>query len=187
MKYKIFALLLISQLFFSGCKKFLDVTPKDTLAPQTYYNTINDLEHSLAAVYDVLGNNALYGGQVLFNYGLDGDDGYCSRVSATTGPMLYDFTSSDPLVTAHWNILYIGISRANLLLENIDHNIAIPQETRDRVRGETYFLRAYFYFLLVQTYGEVPLLLASTKSTSNTDVAKSSIKDVYNVILNDME
>lgn len=187
MKYKIFAVMLISQLLFSGCKKFLDVTPKDTLAPQTYYNTINDLEHSLAAVYDVLGNNALYGGQVLFNYGLDGDDGYCSRVSATTGPMLYDFTSSDPLVTAHWNILYIGISRANLLLENIDHNPAIPQENRDRVRGEAYFLRAYFYFLLVQTYGEVPLLLTSTKSTSNTDVAKSSIRDVYNVILKDME
>lgn len=187
MKFKIFAVLLVSLSLFSGCEKFLEVTPKDTLAPQTYYRTVNDLEQSLAAVYDVLGNNALYGGQILFNYGLDGDDGYCSRVSATTGPMLYDFTSSDPMVTAHWNILYIGIGRANLLLENIDNNPAIPQETRDKVRGETYFLRAYFYFLLVQTYGEVPLLLSSTKSTSNTDVAKSSIKEVYEVILKDME
>ena len=187
MKLRILITLIVFQTIFSGCEKFLDVKPKDILVPETSYDTEQDLDHSLAAVYDILGNNALYGGQILFNYGLDGDDGYCSRVSATTGPMLYDFTSSDPLVTNHWNILYLGISRVNLLLENIDNNASIPQEVRDRVRGEASFLRAYFYFLLVQTYGEVPIVLSSTKSTSNTDIAKSSVKEVYDVILKDME
>lgn len=187
MKLRILIAFIIFQTIFSGCEKFLDVTPKDILIPETSYNTEKDLEHSLAAVYDILGHNALYGGQILFNYGLDGDDGYCSRVSTTTGPMLYDFTSADPLVTNHWNILYIGINRANLLLENIDNNLSIAQEIRDRVRGEASFLRAYFYFLLVQTYGEVPIVLSSTKSTSNTDIAKSPIKEVYEFILKDME
>lgn len=187
MKLRILTALTVFQLFFSGCEKFLDVKPKDILVPDNYYETEKDLEHSLVAVYSILGENALYGGQILFNYGLDGDDGYCSRVSTTTGPMLYDFTSSDSYVTNHWNILYIGINRANLLLENIDNNLSISEVVRDRVRGEARFLRAYFYFLLVQTYGEVPIMLASTKSTSNTDVAKSSIKEVYDVVLEDME
>ncbi|ADY51666.1 RagB/SusD domain protein [Pseudopedobacter saltans DSM 12145] len=187
MKLRILTVLVISQIFFSGCEKFLDVKPQDILAPEAYYETEKDLEHSLAGIYDVLGNNVLYGGQILFNYALDGDDGYCSRVSTTTGPMLYDFTSSDPFVTNHWNTLYIGINRANLLLENIDSNPSISKDIRNRVRGEASFLRAYFYFLLVQTYGEVPIVLASTKSTSNTDIEKSSIKEVYDVILKDME
>jgi hypothetical protein len=186
MKFKVLITLVVLTIF-SGCKKFLDVKPDDILAPEAYYNTESDLEHSLAGVYDVLGNNALYGGMMLFNYGLDGDDGYCSRVSTTTGPMLYDFTSSDPFVTSHWNTLYLGINRANLLLENIDNNKDIAEQVRNRVRAEASFLRAYFYFLLVQTYGEVPIVLASTKSTANTDIAKSSIKEVYNVILKDME
>src|SRR5690606_8562815 len=89
--------------------------------------------------------------------------------------------------SATWQALYEGINRANLLLVNIDKSEAISQEIRSRVRGEALFLRAYFYFLLVQNWGGVPLILEPTMSTDNLDIPRTSAKEVYERIIADME
>src|SRR5690606_6486383 len=62
------------------------------------------------------------------------------------------------------------------------------REERQDIRGQALFLRGYFYFLLVNKFGGVPLVLESTTSENVTDyqVPRSPIKVVYGQILEDM-
>jgi hypothetical protein len=82
--------------------------------------------------------------------------------------------------------LYQGIERSNLLLENINKP-DMDEEKRNVIKGEALFLRAYFHFLLVDHFGEVPLRISTTKSPLNTSIAPSSIKDIYAQIVTDMK
>lgn len=179
----IYSMIFVLILSMTACKNFLDIKPTDSITPVNYFETEVQLKFALAAVYDVLGTT--YGSVMLYRYGLEADEGYYVNAPAL-GTHAYNFTSSDPSIETYWALLYNGISRANLLLDNVDKNPALNETIRNQVRGEALFLRAYYYFLLVQTFGEVPLVLKSISSPTQTDMAKSSIAEVYSQILNDM-
>jgi hypothetical protein len=60
-----------------------------------------------------------------------------------------------------WKLQYTGITQCNLVLDNIDA-ITMNATRRDQIRGEALFLRSYYYFLLTQVFGDVPLLIKVT-------------------------
>ena len=179
-------ILLILLLGTVSCKKFLDTKPEYQISPVTYFQTEAQLQSALAAVYDVLGEPlAMYNREYITRMNNEADEGYNKNV--VTGPQVYNYTSADAQNKAFWVALYSGISRANYLLANVNNNESISAAVRDQVRGEALFLRAYYYFLLVQTYGGVPLRLTPTASANETDVPRSSVKEVYERITADME
>ncbi|MVZ67382.1 RagB/SusD family nutrient uptake outer membrane protein [Sphingobacterium sp. DK4209] len=181
-KYILAALICSSSL---SCKKFLDKTPYD-LSPVGYYETDKELTAGLAGVYDRLG--ALYGGPWLYRLGLEADEGYYARNNLPQGPQNFNFSASHNDVASIWRTLYEGIFRANFLLENIDKNTSINENFRNQVRGEALALRAHYYFMLVQQFGGVPLLLEATKdSNENMDIPKSSAKEIYEQVLADFK
>jgi len=180
---RIYYIIFVLSFSMSSCKDFLDTKPSDAITPVNYYETEAQLKFGLAAVYDILGN--IYGTVMLYRYGLEADEGYYTGAPAS-GTHAYNFTSSDPSIESYWNNLYVGVSRANLILDNVNKNTSISEGIRTTIRGEALFLRAYFYFILVQTYGEVPLVLKSVASPSQIDLAKSPVKEVYEQILKDM-
>jgi hypothetical protein len=137
--------LIFVMLVATSCKKFLDTKPTDFLAPVTYFNTKEQLEYGIAAVYDILQNGNLYGNNLLHMYALEADEGFHSRTSPASGPHIYDFTASNSYTTNYWSILYQGIGRANLLLENVNKNEAIDISIRNKIKGEALFLRVYWH------------------------------------------
>ena len=187
MKTKYIFLTILVVISLSSCKDFLNTEPTDFLSPVTYYETAEQLEFARAGVYDVLGDGSLYGTSGNYLFAWEADIGYMNRSTLTTGPWNYNFSTSDGYATNFWANLYRGINRANVLLENLDKNPEIDQAIRDKIRGETLFLRGYFYFLLVQTYGDVPLLTEATASVDDVDVARTPLKEVYDQIISDME
>ena len=60
-----------------------------------------------------------------------------------------------------WKINYKGIYRCNMLLESLPQISFNSQQSHDQVEGETRFLRAYFYFNLMKTFGHIPLIVTS--------------------------
>jgi hypothetical protein len=175
-----------------SCENFLETKPINFLTPSIAYNTEDQLEAALAGVYDALGGaNATKGiySDAMVTYGaIEGDLTFYTSTNPSDGPQIYDFSTSNRFVEYYWNALYFGIDRANMLLANIDNNPDVDEEVRSVIRGEAIFLRGYYYFLLVQTFGEVPLKLVPSVSASHTDdIPKSSIKEVYSQILSDMK
>lgn len=179
--------LVLCTLFMTSCEKFLEVEPTDFLAPSTYYQTPKHLEYALNGVYDMLGSTKLYGAQLHSRHNMQADEGFYYSTATANMTETYDFEATNGEVEKLWEYLYIGVSRANIVLANVDNNMSIDEAIRKRVRGEALFLRAYYYFLLVQTYGPVPLRLEPTNSPDDVDMPASSEEDIYKQIIADME
>ena len=117
----------------------------------------------------------------------DGDQSWMDQVSS------FNFTSSNQAFNGQWSYDYEGISRANLAISYLTDpaivaKIGIDPATKDRLLGEVYFLRAFYYFDLVNHFGDVPLLLKPLSSFSEAySVAKRETADkVYAQITLDL-
>lgn len=172
-------------LLLSSCENFLDKVPNDFISPENYFTKESDVTAALAGVYDILGKEEVYGNNIPLNFSVS-DEGFYSRSAFVTGPAVYNFDASDPNVASLWKFLYQGIERANLLLANIDR-VSMDSTAKRAAAGEAKFLRAYYYFLLVDFWGDVPLKTEPATSVNNTDIARTPQRDVYNFILKEME
>ena len=85
-----------------------------------------------------------------------------------------------------WTYIYRGISRANGVIAHVPQ-IEMNETTRDQITGEAYFLRALHYFNLVRLFGEVPVRLQTIDNPAQIPVAKSSIQEVYELIISDLK
>lgn len=175
-------------LVFSSCSEdVLNQVPISTPTTETFYKTSNDMLNALNGVYNSLRSNAV--GQTEFFYGdMTTDD--AQAVPGYPAHADFDNFAINPSSTApindRWNDTYKGISRANILLERIE-NVPMDAPLKNRVIGETKFLRAYFYFNLVKVYGDVPLVLKELKTpTEAYEFRRESSKNVYTQIEKDL-
>src|ERR1700694_212884 len=168
-----------------SCKKFLNLTPQDTLVSSTYYANEAQLTSALMAVYSPLGNTdeSTYSRFLSLEAPAANDEDY---YTGGTSPNA-NYNQSAPFSNFYncWPNMYAGIERANLLLENID-KAAAPQASKDFIRGEALFLRAYYHFVLVSYWGDVPLKLSSTKAVTDVSNPRRPSKEVYDQIIKDM-
>ena len=171
---------------FSSCEKFLDTEPSDSLSSEFYYNTETELNNALTGVYDVLGSEGLYGNAIFTTLHVATDLSFYRRNNISVGVQVLNYDASATEIRSMWAVLYDGINRANLLLENINKP-QMDDANRNVIKGEALFLRAYYYFLLVSNWGDVPLVLSSKVSLNATNVARTSSEEVYAFILKDME
>lgn len=89
---------------------------------------------------------------------------------------------------------YTRLMGVNAVLDGIDEAIG-EIEDRDQVKAEALALRGYYYFMLVNLYGEpynynkqalgVPLKLTANMETNGT--ARSTVEDVYKQIVSDLK
>ncbi|HEY0670101.1 MAG TPA: RagB/SusD family nutrient uptake outer membrane protein [Sphingobacteriaceae bacterium] len=182
--YLLATVLLVS---LGSCKKYLETKPTDFLNPSNYYETPAQLEFARSSAYNMLGASQLWGAWGLYLFSWSADAGYMNRSSLTAGPWNYNYGSADTYTLGLWSNLFNGINRANVVLDNVDKNQEIEQEYRDKIRGEMLFLRGYYYFILVQNFGGVPLKLNATSSVIDVDIPRNSVKEVYDQIIKDME
>jgi hypothetical protein len=106
----------------------------------------------------------------------------------------FSFTSANSGVKGQWSYDYAGIARSNLSISYLEDaalsaKLAIDESTRKSLLGQVYFLRAFYYFDLVNLYGDVPLLLAPLQNFSDAyGVAKRDTKaNVYVQISKDLD
>lgn len=177
----LFYLLSIVLITGNSCKKFLEVSPEDGISPVNYYQTEKDLEAAIAAVYDRLQDNSLYG-TPLWSYFHFSDEFFFNGASTGLRANIMDASSTAGL----FERCYVGVERANLLLDNID-NASVADSVRNNIKGEALFLRGYYYFLLVDYFGGIPLRLTPTISPTDDLLPRSSVKEVYDQIVADMK
>jgi hypothetical protein len=168
-----------------SCENFLDTEPIDKISIEQYLIDEASLTQGLAGVYDPLGTESLYGNNIFLKINVCTDEGYYARNTLTNGIEVnnYDFTNAS--INELWSACYRGINRANDLMENI--NIPkMDEDKREIIYGEALFLRAYYHFLLVSNFANVPLLLSATKSPEDVFVTQSTTKETYDQIIKDM-
>ena len=87
-----------------------------------------------------------------------------------------------------WSGLYKLVFRANFFLDNVKVKSDYDQTTVDSYIAQAKFIRAYAYSQLAALYGDVPLHLTSTKSTSELRLVKKNTKaEVIAQVLKDLD
>ncbi len=153
MKNYIKILTLGSALAFSSCEDLLDTEPKQSLTPATAFADATGYQ---ALVYTIYGrargfnNNAQ---QLMIAPEIMADN---LRIIANTGRYIGQEANADRAHIGLWNTNHYGaINEANILLAEVSETTG-DQALKDRLKGEAYFLRAYFYFDLARVYGYEP-------------------------------
>ena len=166
---------------------FLDKEPTK-LTPENYFNTPAEANSFLTGIYAILSQPTFYGGDYM--YLVAGDDlshyGGSGRGPASTGLICNNATTSDNAVTAFWYALYSGINRANMFLENIDKVNGFDAGIKEQYIAEARFLRAFYYFNLVECWGDVPFKTVSTQSVTNLNIPRTDKQEIYDFIISEM-
>lgn len=118
----------------------------------------------------------------------DGDQAWMDEIAA------FNFTSMNPGFNGIWSYDYEGISRANQAISTLNNeevmsSVNMDAATKNRLLGEVYFLRAYYYFDLVNNFGGVPLLTEPLKDFADAyEVAnRNSEEEIWAQINTDLQ
>lgn len=192
---KSFSLFIIFLLLAGCANEYLDVKPEGQITPEGYYSTPERARELVNSIY----NNMLQWDEHTFSWigisSISSDDAEKGSSAGDTGAdkdKLDNFTESptDISVQEIWVANYRGISRANLAL-SILPTIVIDESLQSRLIGEARFLRAYYYWNLVRTYGGVPLINTVIDPTNDAEVDQAMIRasasDIYNQIIGDLQ
>ncbi|MEO5997844.1 MAG: RagB/SusD family nutrient uptake outer membrane protein [Chitinophagaceae bacterium] len=169
-------------LVLASCNKILVEKPK-TVAVENFYNTAQEIESAVNAIYEPLRSNNMVEQTVILDAHTDWGYGRGSRAdyNAMQGFNAANINNAG----ARWNTFYLAIRNANLVIQNAPKGSSISQEDIKRNLGEAKFLRAFSYFQLVRNWGSIPL--RTEVNMTIRDLAKSSIEDVYSLIDADLK
>jgi hypothetical protein len=176
---KYMAIFLLGLFTLVSCKKsFLETTPKGEFLQANYYSTPDEAFAGLTAAYDPL---------VTETGGLDGtytdprgplnsasDDCYAGGGGSGDVPDWqlfnnYQFTSGSGPQQGFWPINFLGVSRANTILNVLQTTsiAGLSDATKNRYIAEATFLRAHYNFDLLRLFKNIPLI---TKPVAATDI-----------------
>ncbi|MDX1640057.1 MAG: RagB/SusD family nutrient uptake outer membrane protein [Balneolaceae bacterium] len=182
-EHSIFAFIMIAGLIvFTSCEDtLLEENPKQVVA-ENFYNTESEVETAVNAIYSPFNSTTLIGNYiVIVDNHTDWGFGRGSR------GVLNDFqglnTTWSNGVGSAWEMFYESIRNANLVLQNTTGESG-DQNNFTELRAEAKFLRAFNYFHLVRNWGGIPL--RTVENFGEKDVQRSSVEDVYELILSDL-
>ncbi|MDR2773578.1 MAG: RagB/SusD family nutrient uptake outer membrane protein [Tannerella sp.] len=172
----------------TSCDSYLEEKDLPRLTPD-YYGTQAGVNAAATAAYSYMRwptGNERY--NVLTEYGTDlftqgedpgpyasGFNQYGSQLSSDAS-VLYEF----------WQNSYKAISTANLVIQQVESSSLLTETQKQSAMAEMSFVRAYFYFDMVQHFGNIPLVL-DVAFEVRTDFQRTPVSDIYKQIITDLE
>lgn len=192
MKNKFLYLIGSASLLLSGCDSYLDVSPKTFFTTETFYTQPEHAQQAVSACYDLLHRPyrgvATYGESPFFM--LEFATGMCdtSVGQASYSAEFREANASEDNLYAWdwWQSYYQGIENCNIALSKLPGVPGVSQSEVSQYMGEVYFLRAYYYFILTQLYGDIPLKINPTESAENVNMPRTALAEVYKQIESDL-
>jgi hypothetical protein len=185
MKLPLTILLLLA---LSSCQDILDKEPLGILDADSFFQTADDAVQAVNAAYKPLTfsseNNNFYWAFAEF----PSDEAVVGGDGSRPGFVELDFFTYTPRTNEFndfWRLNYQGITQANTVIEKVP-GIDMDVTLKNRVLGEAYFLRAYYYFQLAQVFGNVPLLTKITPP-DELKVPATPRADVFQQVVADCE
>src|SRR5690606_2000635 len=180
----------ISLSLLSSCDMDLDQQPISDASSETYFQTVDDFNQGLNAVY----SSARGYPDRLMNLSETRSDNLHAisdgGVRDWEGINSFHRTiASNPYVEEAWEANFTGIFRANNYLTQIEEkgeSVIIDESLRVRMEGEARFLRAFYYFDLIRYFGRVPLVDRVVSATEAKSIPRSPVAEVYNFIIDDL-
>ncbi|MEX0904970.1 MAG: RagB/SusD family nutrient uptake outer membrane protein [Balneolaceae bacterium] len=185
LKYLFTALVLASVVAIS-----CDVLNEDVVSGVTvdvHYSTPEGFEDAVNASYALLrqyygseqgGNLTVMGTDIITNGGHGGFhymNNYDAEMNSESSPFWH-----------LWNNFYQGINTTNAAISRAEDIEALTEDEKNAKLGEVHFLRAHYYYILLQHFGPLHLTLEETVGVE-TDAERTSEDVIYGAIEDDLQ
>jgi len=191
-KIRIILMVFATLFVVNGCEEEdFELSNPSGLSPETYFRTEAQVQSAVNAVYANTQTIGLYTRTLFFAMDI------MSR-EALGNPQLeadkrvyqeWSFDASHPPIAWYWDACFRGINKANFVIDNADRINEIPSsllsdEKKARFIGEAKYMRAFYYFLLVTRFGDVPLI--TTVPEDGSGFPRTPADQVYDQIITDL-
>ena len=183
-----FLILLVTMVMAISCNQdFLNTEPLDKISSEATWGDGPLSEAFIFNVYSFLG----YGG-----FEEEGLSGFCDEAMFThAGRGINDFTEStisptnlgNQSDTYEWGRMYLAIRQANIAIDRLPTSTFPDDQLRNRLLGEAYFLRGYYYHQLLRFYGGVPLIDRPYGLDEDYTVSRGTYEECVNFIVSDLD
>ena len=203
MKYSNY-LILIFCITLGACKKTIDFVPESNLSSATFYKTEADMRIAVAGCYNGMQrpmNNEWQLTELRSDNSKQAETGSQNsfNLDNNTMDMFFPATGNSAIYT-YWLNTYNNIRNTNIVLQKLGvtydpaagainfgtTNIPMTDSVRKQLAGEAMFIRANHYFNLVRLYGGVFLVHTPISAAEAKTINRSSINDIYKLILADL-
>ncbi len=171
---------------------FLSIPPQSTVTTANFYKNESQFEQALIGAYGSLREaKSSVASWVMGEMRSDNTHYEYNNLNRGTAlaeredmaGFLDDYTSS--YISSKYNACYTGIARVNQILDKIE-STDFSQPVKDRIAGESKFIRALLYFELVRYFGGVSLHLNAVEGAAQAYLPRSPAGDVYQAIESDL-
>ena len=184
--------LLCMSVLTTSCDDFIDVAPEDAIDATAFFSNADELVFAVNGLYSsqrgIYGSNLLY----IMHEGRSDNVIFADVNSANAVDQTLDIfaeQSTNNVLVTNWVNHYILINNANNVLKNA-RSVPFENQVEEALIGrsvaEAKFLRAMTYFSLVTLWGSVPLRTDPTEDFDNAVVPRSTVSDVYALIILDL-
>lgn len=191
---KIIIVSLVGLFGLTSCESFLNREPLGQQTNENFYNDPNNAILAINGVYEATSRAegpSPYG-WLAHNYEFMFGDILSDDAAKGSTPNDYlelkemeewRTTAANGSVAAAWTNQYVGIFRANGVIQNIP-NATIDEELKVRILAEARFLRGYFYFYLAKIFGGVPLFETQVdpQAVQNREVVRATLDETFSFI-----
>src|SRR5690606_26437769 len=190
--YRLILIIALGVFTMNSCSdKDLELVNPNELSPETYFANEAQVAASVNAAYANLNTNPLYGRLIWYMMDNMSHEQEGNAQQEADKVTFYDFSfdSSNDQIANFWESCYRGINKANFVLGNIDRINELSEAELSTARKNKYiaearFLRAHYYWLLVNRFGGIPLLDENT-APGGTPISPKS--DIIALIIEDLK
>jgi len=179
MKTRHISILLLTVLvagLLASCKKdYLDKNPTDAISSETFWKSDADVQMALTGVYRRL--QAGFFSHYKLWLDTYSDNALDRHSFFGFGELTQGVVNPGNVTTTFYNTPYAGIASCNYFLDNIT-NAPIGDDLKEGYKAEVRFLRAFFYFDLLQAYGGVIIYKTAPKTVDDAKIPKSTKEEV---------
>ncbi|SHE39223.1 RagB/SusD family nutrient uptake outer membrane protein [Dysgonomonas macrotermitis] len=176
-------------LLFSSCESFLDTENYTEKNTSNYPQTLADAQQVLAGIYNnlsVVNANPQYSFHMVSELASDdrfGGGGSGDRLLQAIDLMM---STGTDMMRQFWLDRYVGIQRANNAIETLGNCTGYNSEDqKNKMIGEAYFFRAFYYYELASLFENVPLIVSTAGDGTITPQADPN--DTWAQIISDLK
>lgn len=187
MKLRIIILILLLSGFTSCDDDFLTKAPLNDPSSATFFSNEAELEMALNGAYRSLYWHSY---RVPYQLWLDASTDIAWSRGDFGGVLTLQsgqYTTEFYLFSRAWKQMYTGIARTNNILDNMERAREVVSNKKFlEVEAEAKFLRSYFYFYLINLFGDVPWV-DHMLSIKESDLEKTPKREILQHLYNDLD
>lgn len=147
---------------FTSCEELVEAdTPSNQIGTTQVFEDVQTANAALAGVYASLRNQSVISGNNFGTGALTGSytddlDCFYNDQNGYMDIFLSQQQATNTSIERLWDLSYQQIYASNSIIYGTQNSVALPQDDKNRIRGEALIVRSLIYLYLQQLFGEIP-------------------------------